>query len=126
MHEQENAKVKGKGGVIGLTENHAALQRWMVCGPEIARCLSEFESEIMTDESFESGTHHEEGFSIQKRFQVQVNNLVSAIKNFGNPFEDSCSELLVLDSRNCVHESVIQTVQTIETIAKKVVSRLLQ
>ena len=32
-HEQENAKVKGKGGVIGLTENPVALQRWMVAGP---------------------------------------------------------------------------------------------
>ncbi len=36
-HEQENAKVKGKGGVIGLTESPAALRRWMICGPELAR-----------------------------------------------------------------------------------------
>ena len=27
VHEQENAKVKGKGGVFGLTESPAALQR---------------------------------------------------------------------------------------------------
>ncbi len=26
-HEQENAKVKGKGGVVGLTENPVALRR---------------------------------------------------------------------------------------------------
>ena len=43
IHEQENAKVKGKGGVIGLTENPTALRHWMICGPELARCISEFD-----------------------------------------------------------------------------------
>lgn len=37
-HEQNNAIVKGDGGAIGLTESPAALQRWMVSGPEMA-CL---------------------------------------------------------------------------------------
>ena len=103
MHEQENAKVKGKGGAIGLMENQVALQRWMICGPEIAKCLSEFESEVIADESLQNCTHHEEGLATQKRFQEQVNSLVCAIENFGNPFEDSGSELLVLNSRICVH-----------------------
>lgn len=42
MHEQENAKVKGIGGVIDLTENPIALRRWMICGPELARCISQY------------------------------------------------------------------------------------
>ena len=29
-HEPENAKVKGNGGVVGLTENPAALCRWLL------------------------------------------------------------------------------------------------
>ncbi|KAG1650849.1 Kelch domain-containing protein 4 [Nymphon striatum] len=29
VHEQENCKIKGKGGVIGITENQSALQRWL-------------------------------------------------------------------------------------------------
>ena len=33
-HEQENAKVKERGGVVGLTENPTALKRWMIVGPE--------------------------------------------------------------------------------------------
>ena len=37
VHEQLNAMVKGDGGVIGITENEAALKRWMVAGPEVAR-----------------------------------------------------------------------------------------
>ena len=119
MHEQENAKVKGKGGAIGLTENQVALQRWMICGPEIAKCLSEFESEGIINESIQTDCHHEEGLATPKKFQEQVKSLLSVITTFGNPFEDNCPELLVLNSRNCVHEAVIETVQTIEMIAKK-------
>ena len=33
-HEQENEKVKGEGGAVGITEDPAALLRWMVAGPE--------------------------------------------------------------------------------------------
>jgi len=33
-HEQENKKVKGKGGAVGLTENPSALKRWMIAGPQ--------------------------------------------------------------------------------------------
>jgi hypothetical protein len=30
IHEQQNALVKGDGGIIGITENEVALRRWMV------------------------------------------------------------------------------------------------
>ena len=42
-HEQMNASIKGDGGAVGITENPSALMRWMVAGPEIARCIQEFE-----------------------------------------------------------------------------------
>ncbi len=41
-------------------------------------------------------------------FQEQVTCLVCAIENFGNPFEDSGSELFVLNSRICAHEFVVE------------------
>jgi hypothetical protein len=43
IHEQQNAILKGDGGIIGITENEAALKRWMVSGPEIGRMISEYE-----------------------------------------------------------------------------------
>ena len=36
VHEQLNAIVKGDGGIIGITENEAALTRWAVSGPKTA------------------------------------------------------------------------------------------
>ncbi len=40
-HEQNNAVVKNDGGAIGLTESPAALQRWMVSGPEMAGLIND-------------------------------------------------------------------------------------
>ena len=117
-HEQENAKVKGKGGVIGLTENPTALERWLICGPEIAKCLSEFESQTTRHETSAIHLHHEEGFAAQTKMQQQVKSLIDVINSFGNPFEDDCPELLVLNSRVCMHESVIETVRSIEALGK--------
>ena len=33
-------------GAVGLTENLVQLLRWMVCDPEIAPCVNEFESNL--------------------------------------------------------------------------------
>uniref|UniRef100_H3APT8 Uncharacterized protein n=1 Tax=Latimeria chalumnae TaxID=7897 RepID=H3APT8_LATCH len=47
-HEQTNKYIKGEGG---LTENTAALRRWMVAGPEVARVVAEFEESMGGEES---------------------------------------------------------------------------
>ena len=44
-HEQANKRVKGVGGIIGLTENPVMLERWIMTGPEISRVLEEFTDE---------------------------------------------------------------------------------
>ena len=41
--EQNNARVKGSGGAIGLMENPGGLRRWTVAGPEIVRITEKFE-----------------------------------------------------------------------------------
>ena len=61
-HEQHNARVKGDGGAVGLTQNPAALRRWMVSGPEMARLIEEFQSSISPQEQHKEshGQHHEQ------------------------------------------------------------------
>ncbi|KAG0723071.1 hypothetical protein GWK47_043325 [Chionoecetes opilio] len=58
-HEQNNAFVKGDGGAVGLTENPAALRRWMVSGPEMARLIQEFEGSTEKRQDTD-GRHHEQ------------------------------------------------------------------
>ena len=48
-HEQENCLIKGDGGAVGLTEDPSALHRWMVCGPEVAHLVSQYEECIDID-----------------------------------------------------------------------------
>ena len=42
-HKQLNKSIKGEGGAVGLTEDPAALRRWMIAGPELSRIVAEFE-----------------------------------------------------------------------------------
>ncbi len=57
-HEQNIASVKGEGGAEGLTENPAALCRWMVSRPEIARVIAEFQATSETKE--DDHKHHKQ------------------------------------------------------------------
>ena len=66
-HEQENAKVKGKGGAVGPTENPTALKRWMTAVPEFARLSTEFKSLFLPEMDPEvNSRHHEEGLALQE------------------------------------------------------------
>ena len=73
----------------------------------------------MNSDSMQMENHQEEYLATQKRFQEQINNLVCVTTSFGNPFEDNSIELLVLNTRNCTNNAVIETVMAIEMIAKK-------
>jgi len=60
---------------------------------------------------------HEERLAVQKSFKLHTEKLIEVIKGFGNPFEDDCPELLVLNTRDCADDYVVETVQTIEKLA---------
>ena len=97
--------MKGAGGVIGLTENPTALNRWMICGPKITKLIGQFESEFNVNEAEKAHLHG----SSQKLFKKQTQAFVDTITEFGNPFLDDCPELLVLHSRDCADDTVIAT-----------------
>ena len=58
-HKQNNTCVKGDGGAVGLTENPAALCRWMVSGPEMACVIGEFGGSIQKKQDMDYH-HHEQ------------------------------------------------------------------
>ena len=115
-HEQENALIKGDGGAIGLTDNAAALRRWMVAGPEIARIISAFES-VATTSSPQA--HHKQKYVAQTSFKNDVINLVSAIEERGNPFEDEGRELVALHTMDVADSAVVQTVEKVVEVGKE-------
>ena len=89
-------------------------------GPELARLLTQFEEQYIPETNSETEcTHHEEGLSHQTRFHNQVNKLVEEINGLGNPFEDQCQELVILNTRECADASVVATVCQIEELGEK-------
>ena len=106
--------------MVGLTENPAALRRWLLSGPELARLLTQFEEQYIPETNSETEcTHHKEGLLHQTRFHNQVNKLVEEINGLGNPFEDQCKELVILNTRECADDSVVATVCQIEEVGEK-------
>ena len=81
-HEQENEMIKGDGGAVGLTESLAALRRWMIAGPEIARAVREFESAYDVRKPDDT-RHHEQVPSVQKAFAKDIEALISVIEEMG-------------------------------------------
>lgn len=63
-HEKNNAIVKGDGRAIGLTEDPAALRRWMVAEPEISRLIDEFTG-LCGNVNEKREKHHEESHAAQ-------------------------------------------------------------
>ncbi|CAH3151254.1 unnamed protein product [Porites lobata] len=109
-HEQNNASVKDDGGAVGLTENPAALRRWMVSGPEMARVIEEFEASTEKRKCLDF-RHHEEAKHVQKKFTQNVKDLAKAIEEMGNPFTENSNDLLVLDSRDLADPAIIDSVR---------------
>ena len=62
-HEQMNKKLKGVGGVIGLTENPLMLERWIVAGPDL-RHLKEFKMNSMNCHITRKVVRHSVDFSV--------------------------------------------------------------
>ena len=98
-------------------ENPHGFRTWMLAGPELARLLKEFEADII--EESENDLHHEEGRTFQENFKNRTATLMSSIKSLGNPFNETGSQLLVLDSRDVLPDEVVKTVRSIESIGKQ-------
>ena len=118
-HEQDNKIVKSSGGVIGITNNPAALRRWMLSGPELARCVNEFQDEYFNEDGEHKNTHHEQAHSIPALFQKQVISLAETITRMGNPFLDDFQDLVNLENRNCLDESGVMDLNVLDTTGKE-------
>ena len=81
----------------------------------MVRVIGEFEGSIkkMQDMDYR---HHEQKKHMQTAFAQDVKSLSAAIEEMGNPFCESSSDLLVLDSRNIADSAVADTVFQIEKL----------
>ena len=91
----------------------------MVAGPEIARVIEEFHNEQNQWGRKKNTEHHDQTASIQAAFARDVCSLVSTMEEFGNPFEEESSDLLVLDSKEIVDDAAVYAIQNVRNIGQK-------
>ena len=125
IHEQQNAKVKGDGGAIGITENEAALQQWMVAGPESANIVNEFEDEFHRGKDNDT-RHHEQLPIIQKSFASDFNNVMSCFEKLGNPFSEDSRDLYALDTKVLMSDEVVATLRSVQNKGKDQYEKFVQ
>lgn len=58
-------------------------------------------------------------FVLKRLSTSRQKNLVEVINEMGNPFLDDGYELLALDTRDVIDESVVITVRTVESLGKE-------
>ena len=128
-YEQNNAVVKGSGGAIGLTGNPGALRRWIGAEPEIVRITKKFEGDRGHSVTANQ-QHHDQQPGVQQNFLKDVTSLVTVIDDMGNPFFEKSRDLLLLDMKNIMDASVVETVRKIKSLGleqyKKFVEERLQ
>ena len=114
IHEQLIGCLKGDGGIIGLTEDPVALERFMITGPEFARIIEEFENTPKNS----GRKHHEQYPKYQETFREDVNSLISAFSDVGNPFLEDSGQLISLDTSRIMPDDVVSTVRNITKTGK--------
>ncbi|KAL8561604.1 hypothetical protein ACOMHN_024839 [Nucella lapillus] len=110
-HEQSNKNLQTHGGAVGLYENPEALTLFMLAGPDCTRVVEEFEA--VNDPPLPSTSHHEEGHSLQLKFQKDVQAFIKVVEQLGNPFLVTSHELIALDTHNVMEQAVTDSLSQI-------------
>ncbi len=126
IHEQLNGVMKGDGGIIGITENESALNRWMTSGPEITRLLQEYESKHHKTSKPSKPRHHEQTPSIQKQFVKDVQKLTEVISAMGNPFTSTGTELITLDTKVIMPEKSTKQLRSLDDLGRSLYEKFVK
>ena len=114
---EHNVKImKGSGGIVGLQQDPELLRNWAIVSPEVVRIISEFEKDC----SFQNRkTYSEEGSTAKINFFNEVQQTMSAISKYGNPFLIETKDLMTLDSHDCAETQEVINVMNIHSTGQK-------
>ena len=83
-----------------------------MAGPEVVRMTEEFEGGKNQGE--EEG-HYGAQPGLQRKFVKEVMSLATTIDEIANPFLEDSHDLLVLDTKNIMHASVVDSIINVES-----------
>ena len=91
----------------------------MISGPEVTRVISEFEAAMKPQNTQTVTLHHEQTSSMQKLFVKNVQALVAVFNEYGNPFQEDSTDMLVLDTREIVDPIVAESVYNAQNLGQQ-------
>ena len=118
-HEQNNAILKGEGGMKGLAENPNTFRKWAVAAPQQCSLIKEFESTFLNMGEQGKGDHHSQSVAVQNRFKQDVMSLLAEFNKCGNPFKETCPELVQIHTSSCANQKAIEGLRSIVVVGKE-------
>ena len=92
----------------------------MICGPEIARIVNEFEKHMPSRRRSKAiYLLHEQTKRFQDKFRQHVVSLISIMEELENSFLENDETLVCLDTKDIAENIVCDTVNNIESVEKQ-------
>ena len=88
LEQTINLDSKTRGGIVGLTQNASALDRWFITSHKRAELTAATKRLCNLEDSDKIGTHKEAGSQRVKRYENDVQRLINTITDtMSNPFD---------------------------------------
>ena len=91
----------------------------MLCGPEMARVICEFERSMQKSTVSSPTKHHGQTRAAQSAFARDTMALKKAIEDMGNPFNEQSTDLLILDTRDIVENEVKEAISGLAMLGRE-------
>ena len=88
----------------------------VILSPANKSLINEFEASVNHTQTSVDICHHKEQPGVQKAFQQDEKSLKSSFNEFGNPFSESTSDLLVLDTRDVAKQLFFYKIEALGSI----------
>ena len=86
-------------------------RKWAVAAPE-RRLIKEFESTFLNMREQGKGDHHSQSVAVQNRFKQDVMSLLAEFNKCGNPFKETCPELVHIHTHSCANHKATELLFT--------------
>ena len=88
--------MKVSGGIVGITLNSNARAKFFLIAPELARLAVDAKEMAETTPAKEGTHHHTLSASVISREEKNIEQLVTTMENFTNPFIEQSNDLFNL------------------------------
>ena len=121
--EHENRKMKVAGGIVGITQNENALERFFLAAPHMSAIVSDFERKFGLNNRDNVDRHHDLYGSKPKRMSCNVESLCKIISEHGDLFISNETCLYNILTRAIVEKKAEEEILNRDTIGQNLFAK---